>query len=98
MHYGKERIKATTIHNSTTHNAQKTAWRRSNDYWLKLCERIQLSYDTGDIRGLDEVIKIVIGPSKGKTALLKSQTGEIIKERVDNIIDTLINPSNITNV
>lgn len=48
----------------------------TNNYWLKLCKRISLSFDTGDIRGMKEVTSITIC----NTAPLKSRAGEIIKD------------------
>lgn len=48
----------------------------TNNYWLKLCKRISLSFDTGDIRGMKEVTSITIC----NTAPLKSRAGEIIND------------------
>lgn len=63
----------------TRNNAQNTARRCANNYWLKMCKSIQLLFETGDICRMYKGIKKVIGPNKCKTAPLKSWTGEIIK-------------------
>ena len=60
---------------------QRTARRCANDYWIQLCESIQLAADTGNIRGLYDGIKKAIGPTHSKTAPLKSTTGETITDK-----------------
>ncbi|XP_063605235.1 uncharacterized protein LOC134780428 [Penaeus indicus] len=62
-------------------NAQRVARRCANDYWLKLCEDIQRSADSGNVRGMFDGIKKAVGPEVKKTAPLKSATGEIITDR-----------------
>ena len=42
--------------------AQRSARRCANDYWLKLCSNIQCSADSGNIRGVYEGMKKAIGP------------------------------------
>ena len=60
---------------------QQMARRCANDYWLKLCSRIQLAADVGNIRGVYQGIKEATGPTQKKTAPLKSTTGEVIKDK-----------------
>ena len=60
--------------------AQRTARKCANDYWQNLCGCIQMSSDTGDIRGMYEDINIAFGPTTKKTAPLKSKTGETITD------------------
>ncbi|XP_051889891.1 uncharacterized protein LOC127580446, partial [Pristis pectinata] len=61
--------------------AQKTARRCTNDYWLQLCESIQSSFDTDNIRGMYEGIKKAIGPTQSKSVPLKTKTDETIKDK-----------------
>ena len=61
--------------------AQRIARRCANDYWLNLCQDIQLAADLGNVRGMYEGMKKVFGPSAIKTAPLKSAEGDIIKDR-----------------
>lgn len=63
------------------HDAQRTARRCSNDYWLKLCDSIQLSADCGNLRGMYDGIKKAFGPTVNKFAPLKSTTGVTITDR-----------------
>ena len=62
-------------------NVQRLARQCANDYWLQLCQSIQLAADTGNIRGMYDGIKKAMGPSKKVIAPLKSSTGEIIRDR-----------------
>ena len=62
-------------------DAQRIARRCANDYWLNLCQDIQLSADVGNVRGMYEGIKKAFGPSAVKTAPLKSADGSVIKDR-----------------
>ena len=43
----------------------------ANNYWLQLCQSIQTSSDTGNIRGMYDGIKKATGPTMKKTAQLK---------------------------
>ena len=52
---------------------QSAAGRSANDYWLKLCNEIQLAADLRNIRGLYDGIKRALGPLEKKTAPLKSK-------------------------
>jgi len=60
---------------------QLTARRCANEYWTELSERIQTAAATGNIRGMYNGIKEAVGPSRCKTAPLKSTTGEIITDQ-----------------
>ena len=60
--------------------AQQTARHCANNYWLQLCQSIQTSSDTGNIRGMHDGIKKATGPTIKKTAPLKTQSGEVITD------------------
>ena len=61
--------------------AQKTARSCANAYFLQICNDIQAAADAGNIRGIYDGIKSAVGPTLQKTAPLKSQTGEIIRDK-----------------
>ena len=48
--------------------AQQTARHCANNYWLQLCQSIQTSSDTGNIRGMYDGIKKATGPTMKKTS------------------------------
>ena len=60
---------------------QRIVRRCANDYWLNLCQNIQLSADCGNIRVMYDGLKKAFGPSATKTAPLKSASDTIITER-----------------
>ncbi|KAM7176630.1 uncharacterized protein RBU57_002249 [Macrochelys suwanniensis] len=60
---------------------QRLARQCANDYWLQLCWNIQLSADTGNIRGMYDGIKKAMGPTKKWRVSLKSATGENIQDK-----------------
>ena len=60
--------------------AQETARHYANNYWLQLCQSIQTSSDTGNIRGMYDGIKKATGPTIKKTAPLKTKSGEVITD------------------
>ncbi|XP_069176039.1 uncharacterized protein [Procambarus clarkii] len=60
---------------------QQTVRCCANDYWLRLCSSIQTAAAVGNIGGMYEGIKQATGPTQNRTAPLKSVTGEIIKDR-----------------
>ncbi|XP_072050351.1 uncharacterized protein [Amphiura filiformis] len=62
-------------------NAQRTARRCANDYWLTLCQNIQLHVNSGNVRGMYEGIRKAFGPTTTKTAPIKSSDGAVIKDR-----------------
>ncbi|KAI8512327.1 hypothetical protein Bbelb_089660 [Branchiostoma belcheri] len=62
-------------------DAQRIARRSANDYWLNLCEGIQLSADCGNIRAMYDGMKKAFDPSITKTAPLKTASGDIITDR-----------------
>ena len=59
---------------------QQTARHCANNYWLQLCQSIQTSSDTGNIRGMYDGIKKATGPTIKKTAPLKTKSGEVITD------------------
>ena len=59
----------------------RTARCCANDYWLKLCESIQNSVDSGNVRGMYDGIKKAVGPTVRKMAPLKSTSGEMLTDR-----------------
>ena len=61
--------------------AQQTARRCANEYWQSLRARIQAAADCGYTRGMYEGIKTVTGPTRVKTAPLKSKSGETITDQ-----------------
>ena len=60
--------------------AQQTACHCANNYWLQLCQSIQISSDAGNIRGLYDGIKKATGLTIKKTAPLKTKLGEVITD------------------
>lgn len=69
---------------------KRTARQCANDYWLKLCDHIQVASETGHIRGMYEGIKQATGIPVKKTAPLKSKTGETItdsKQQMDRWVE-----------
>ncbi|XP_069167590.1 uncharacterized protein [Procambarus clarkii] len=60
---------------------QQTARCCANDYWFRLCSSIQTAATVSNIRGMYEGIKQATGLTQNRTAPLKSATGEIIKDR-----------------
>ena len=60
--------------------AQQTARHCANNYWLQLCQSIQTSSDTGNIRSMYDVIKKATVPTITKTAPLKTKSGEVITD------------------
>lgn len=65
----------------TRNDAQRIARRCANDYWLNLCQSIQLSADCGNIRAMYDGMKKAFGPSAIKITPLKSSSGDIITDR-----------------
>ncbi len=62
-------------------DTQRIAKKCASDYWLKLCQSIQLSADCGNIRAMYEGMKKAFGPSTIKIAPLRSTTGNVITDR-----------------
>ena len=52
--------------------AQQTARHCANNYWLQLCQSIQTSSDTGNIRGMYDGIKKATSPTIKRTLLLSA--------------------------
>ena len=53
----------------------------AKDFWLQLCNHIQVCADTGNLKGMYDGIKQAIGPMQSRTAPLKSATGDAIKDK-----------------
>ncbi|XP_050707118.1 uncharacterized protein LOC126992423 [Eriocheir sinensis] len=66
---------------SARSKVQQCARRCANDYWLQLSSQIQTAADTGNMKEMYDGIKQALGPTKKKTAPLKSTTGEVIQDR-----------------
>lgn len=65
-----------------THSlAQQTARCCTNDYWLQVSGSIQVASWSGNIEGMYEGIKQATGTLTKKSVLLKSKTGEVIKDK-----------------
>ena len=60
---------------------QQISSRCANDFWLQLCNHIQVCADTGNLKGMYDGIKQAIGPMQPRTAPLKSATGDTIKDK-----------------
>ena len=60
---------------------QQISRRCANDFWLQLCDHIQVCADTGNLKGMYDGIKQVIGPMQSRIAPLKSATGDAIKDK-----------------
>ena len=60
---------------------QQISRRCANDFWLQLCNHIQVCADTGNLKGMYDGIKQDICPMQSRTAPLKSATGDAIKDK-----------------
>ena len=76
--YPSQRNKTTL--RAARNKVQQTARHCANNYWLQLCQSIQTSSDTGNIRGMYDGIKKATGPTIKKTAPLKTKSGEVITD------------------
>ena len=61
---------------------QQISRRCANDFWLQLCNHIQVCADTGNLNGMYDGIKQAIGPMQSRIAHLKYATGDAIKGQV----------------
>jgi hypothetical protein len=73
--------KTLAYYREARNNAKRVALRCVNDYWLKLSSDIQTSADCGNTRAMYEGMKKALGSSVTKTALVKSTSGDLIKDR-----------------
>ncbi|KAI8483937.1 hypothetical protein Bbelb_383270 [Branchiostoma belcheri] len=73
--------KTQTALRKARNTAQRVARRCANDYWLNLCNSIQLASDCGNIRAMYSGMKRAFGPSVTKITPLKSASGEVITDR-----------------
>ncbi len=62
-------------------DTQRIARKCANDYWLNLCQSIQLSADCGNIHAMYEGMKTAFGPSTFKITPLRSAIGDVITDR-----------------
>ena len=60
---------------------QQISRRCANDFWLQLCNHIQVCADSGNLKDMYDGIKQAIGPMQSRIALLKSATGDAIKDK-----------------
>lgn len=77
-------------------DAERIAQHCANDYWLNLCQSIELSADYGNHRGMYDGMRKVLGPCINKIMPLKSTSGTIITERskqMDRWVEHDIPPS-----
>nr|XP_054771645.1 uncharacterized protein LOC129279571 [Lytechinus pictus] len=74
-------VKTLTALRKARTDVKRVARRCANDYWLGLCQSIQLAADNGNTRGMYAGIKKIFGPTIKKTSHLKSTTGEIITDK-----------------
>jgi hypothetical protein len=72
--------KTLQIRNAARSKAQNAARRCANEYWQELSADIQNAADRGNVRGMYDGIKKALGPTKSKTAPIKSTTGEQITD------------------
>ena len=69
------------ILHTAINTAQQATRRCLEEYWLNLCNNIQLAADIGNVRRMYEGIKEAAGPTATKTAPLKSKSGEVITDQ-----------------
>eukprot|EP00057_Strongylocentrotus_purpuratus_P009763 XP_011664237.1 PREDICTED: uncharacterized protein LOC100887870 [Strongylocentrotus purpuratus] len=74
-------VKTLTALRTARRDVQRVARRCANNYWLSLCQSIQLAADNGNTRGMYAGIKKVFGPTIKKTLQLKGSTGEVITDK-----------------
>ena len=72
--------KLLTALRKTRNNAQQIAWHCVNDYWLNLCQSIQLSTVCGNICTMYDGMKKAFGSSTTNITPLKSITSDIITD------------------
>ncbi|XP_037794156.1 uncharacterized protein LOC119589633 [Penaeus monodon] len=73
-HKREPSVKSLAALRKARNDAQRIARRCANDYWLNLCESIQLSADCSNTRSMCEGMKKAFGPSINKIVPLKSAT------------------------
>jgi hypothetical protein len=62
-------------------DAQRTARRCANEYWLQLSENIQTAADLGRTQDMYSGIRKALGPAIRKTAPLRASDGSVITDR-----------------
>ncbi|KAK4325144.1 hypothetical protein Pmani_004298 [Petrolisthes manimaculis] len=82
LDYKREPSKKTlAAFRNARNDAQRIARRCANNYWLNLCQNIQLFADCGNIRRMYDGMKKAFRPSATKIAPLKSASGDIVTDR-----------------
>ncbi|XP_038077260.1 uncharacterized protein LOC119745110 [Patiria miniata] len=61
-------------------NLQRETRKCANQYWLDLCQKIQVSADTGNLREMYDGIKTAIGPTRRKVAPLRDLQGNLLTD------------------
>ena len=62
-------------------NVQQISRRCANEFWLQLCNHIQICADSGNLKDMYDGIKQAIGPMQSRTTPLKSATGDAIMDK-----------------
>ena len=76
-------------------DAQRAARQCANAYWQSLCERIQRSAQSGNMKGVYDGIREALGPSKKGVAPLKSLTGMPLTDRTEQMARWVEHYSNL---
>ncbi len=74
-------MKAFAAFSKARNDTKRIARKCANDFWLNICENIQLSADCGNIHSMYEGMKKAFGPSIIKVSPLKSISGDTITNR-----------------
>ncbi|XP_038073007.1 uncharacterized protein LOC119741328 [Patiria miniata] len=61
-------------------NLHRETRKCANQYWLDLCQKIQVSADTGNLREMYDGIKTAIGPTRRKVAPLRDLQGNLLTD------------------
>ena len=69
------------MHRAARSKVQQISRCCANDFWLQLCNHIQVCADTDNLKGIYYGIKQAIGPMQSRIAPLKSATGDAIKDK-----------------
>ncbi len=76
--YSSAKLQARAFREGIRNDIQRIA---RNNYWLILCQSIQLSADCGNIRAMYKGMKKAFDPSTIKIVPLRSTTGDVITDR-----------------
>ena len=53
----------------------------ANEFWLQLCNHIQVCADTSNLKGTYDGIKQAIGPTQSRIVPRKSATDDVVKDK-----------------